>query len=117
MKPDMLLPQHGKGSFDLFYSRFQAFFFRRANLRIHGFGLYVFGVVPAAFVELPTEGFANLSARNRLKIVCAGVWHNFVLAAFCAAILFANPYILSPIYSPVDGVVVAKIDHVRRLCI
>lgn len=84
----------------------------RSNVRVDGFGLFVFGVVPAAFVELPTDLFTCTSPKNKLKIVCAGVWHNCVLSAACALLLVASPVLFSPMYTQAEGVVVAAINHV-----
>ncbi|KAI1294908.1 Membrane-bound transcription factor site-2 protease [Halotydeus destructor] len=83
----------------------------RVNLRVDGIGLMVFAIIPAAFVELPTDLFNNLNAKDKLKVVCAGVWHNFVLAALCGLTLFANPVLLKPFFSVPHGVVIAGVNH------
>ena len=74
----------------------------------------IFILIPAAFVELPTEVFEGLSPRNRLKIVCAGVWHNLVLVLVSAFLILAAPAILFPLYTPTDGVLIARITNVSQ---
>lgn len=74
----------------------------------------IFILVPAAFVELPTGMYEGLSPRNQLKVVCAGVWHNFVLVLISAFLIFAAPVILYPLYTPTDGVLIARITNVSQ---
>lgn len=72
----------------------------------------IFLLIPAAFVQLPTEIFEGLSPRNQLKVVCAGVWHNLVLVLVSVSFILSAPVILFPFYSSTDGVVIARIVNV-----
>ena len=69
-------------------------------------------LIPAAFVQLPTEVFEGLSPRNQLKVVCAGVWHNLVLVLVSASLILSAPVILFPFYSSTDGIVIARMGNV-----
>ena len=72
----------------------------------------MFVLIPAAFVQLPTEIFEGLSPRNQLKVVCAGVWHNLVLVLVSASLILSAPIILFPFYSSTDGIVIARTGDV-----
>ncbi|KAJ1568624.1 Membrane-bound transcription factor site-2 protease [Cladochytrium tenue] len=50
---------------------------------VESVGLFVAVVFPGAFVELDEAELGQLEPLRRLRIVCAGAWHNWV-AAMCA---------------------------------
>ncbi|KAJ2823687.1 hypothetical protein FBU31_004205 [Coemansia sp. 'formosensis'] len=50
----------------------------RAGIGLRSFGLFVLGVYPGAFVDLPRDKLEQAPAIQQLRIVCAGVWHNAV---------------------------------------
>ncbi|XP_022257858.1 membrane-bound transcription factor site-2 protease-like isoform X2 [Limulus polyphemus] len=83
----------------------------RANVRIQGCGLFVFGIFPGAFVDLPTEHVSMLSAWQQLQVFCAGVWHNMILAGTAALLLMMNPYFGSLMYQHDAGVTVVSVDQ------
>ncbi|CAG2174816.1 unnamed protein product [Oppiella nova] len=82
----------------------------REGVRLHSFGVFLFIIIPGAFVNLSTEQVLNLNVWNQLKIFTAGVWHNISLALFAIVLLLINPFVLSPLYSQPPGVVVAHIE-------
>lgn len=51
---------------------------------------------------------------KQLKIVCAGVWHNFTLALLAMCVVGFVPFLLLPFYAPANGVIVASIPEVRH---
>ena len=59
-----------------------------------------------------TEQYEALPARRQLSIVCAGVWHNFVVAVIAYLMLMSLPTLLLPFYDADSGVVVQSIDQV-----
>lgn len=63
------------------------------DVQLVAVGLYVFTIIPIAFVQLNTEHLNNLAVTKRLKIYCAGVWHN-IMTAFVAVLLFFSAPIL-----------------------
>lgn len=73
---------------------------------IEGVGVSLFAIAPVAFVELTTDVFAAHSPLKRLQIVCAGVWHNLILALIAATLLLSRPFILYPFCD--DGVSIAS---------
>nr|SVE78939.1 EOG090X08FA [Daphnia lumholtzi] len=76
-----------------------------------GFGLLVWFIVPAAFVELPTKDVTSLSPWKQLKIYCAGVWHNIVLSIVAFLIMTSLPILLMPLFQTGVGVCVLNLDR------
>ena len=74
-------------------------------------GTFVFIIFPGAFVSFVDE-FQNLTHFNRLKIYCAGTWHNLLLVMLALLLSFSMPLIMSPLYSYEEGAVVAVVDQV-----
>ncbi|KAJ2090242.1 hypothetical protein IW138_002874 [Coemansia sp. RSA 986] len=49
-------------------------------IRIRKFGVFVMGVYPGAFVDLQRDQLDRSSVGDRLRVACAGVWHNALTA-------------------------------------
>ena len=92
-------------------------------LQVEAFGGFALVVYVGAFVELHTGRLSATSAVARLRIFCAGVWHNVALAAAAfLAITFLSGLIcirsmeahvaaalLSPLYMSGGGVLVLAV--------
>ncbi|XP_022115131.2 membrane-bound transcription factor site-2 protease isoform X1 [Pieris rapae] len=74
------------------------------DVQVISVGLYIFTIIPIAFVQLNTEHLNSLPVMKRLKIYCAGVWHNLVLAFFAMTIFFTAPVLFSIAYETDIGV-------------
>ncbi|CAL8073153.1 unnamed protein product [Calicophoron daubneyi] len=74
------------------------------RVRLHGFGVFLFGFYPGAYVDLNTADLQGLAPFNQLRIYCAGVWHNAVIAIFSVLLFYTMPYLLSPGYHTGSGV-------------
>nr|SVE73016.1 EOG090X08FA [Ceriodaphnia reticulata] len=74
-------------------------------------GFMLWFIIPAAFVELPTSNVNGLSHWRQLKIYCAGVWHNIILAALAYIILMLLPVILMPLFQTGAGVYVVNLNE------
>ena len=86
----------------------------RERVQVHGFGVFIIGVYPGAFVDLNSDQLAALSPARQLRVYCAGVWHNFVLSLACVALLAAMPALVWPLYTPTAaGATVQYITPVR----
>lgn len=83
----------------------------RDDVRVLGCGLFVLGVLPAAFVELPPEQLRQLTPWQQLRIFCAGVWHNLVLVLVAVVVLAALPLLFAGMYSTGSGVVTTHIQQ------
>ncbi|KAJ2671760.1 hypothetical protein IWW42_003219 [Coemansia sp. RSA 1085] len=57
-----------------------AFAAARSRITIQRLGVFVMGIYPGAFVELCQAKLDQASVANRLRVSCAGVWHNAVTA-------------------------------------
>ena len=81
---------------------------------MHGFGVFLVGVYPGAFVDLNSEQLSALPPARQLRVYFAGVWHNFVLAALCLGVLATLPTLLWPFYGvPAAGATVHYVLPVR----
>ncbi|KAF9422549.1 hypothetical protein HW555_001753 [Spodoptera exigua] len=63
------------------------------DVQLLSVGVYVFTIIPIAFVQMNSDHLNTLSVTKRLKIFCAGIWHN-VATAFVALLLFFSAPIL-----------------------
>ncbi|KAM4606186.1 membrane-bound transcription factor site-2 protease [Polymixia lowei] len=81
----------------------------REQVRVNGFGMFVFVVYPGAFVDLFTTHLGLISPAQQLRIFCAGVWHNFVLCLAALAFLFLLPLLLFPMYTTGSGALVTDV--------
>ncbi|CAD5217722.1 unnamed protein product [Bursaphelenchus okinawaensis] len=81
-----------------------------ANVRLNGFGFFLIAIYAGAFTELETEELNRSSLAQRLRIYCAGVWHNVVLAFIGVLVLWTLPYTLFPLFTTGAGVIVKEVD-------
>ncbi|PSN52903.1 hypothetical protein C0J52_02976 [Blattella germanica] len=81
----------------------------REDVHISGIGLVIFILLPVAYVEFSTEQFIALPAKRQLNIICAGVWHNVVLATAAVVVLMLLPTFLCPFFDIGSGVLVQSV--------
>ncbi|XP_068200100.1 membrane-bound transcription factor site-2 protease isoform X2 [Antennarius striatus] len=81
----------------------------REQVRVNGFGVFVFVLYPGAFVDLFTTHLNLVSPTQQLRIFCAGVWHNFILCVAALAFLFLLPVFLFPVYTTGGGALVTEV--------
>ncbi|XP_055500695.1 membrane-bound transcription factor site-2 protease isoform X2 [Leucoraja erinacea] len=81
----------------------------REQVRFNGFGVFIFVVYPGAFVDLYTNHLQLISPVQQLRIFCAGVWHNFVLAVMALLVLYLLPLFLFPLYYTGIGPLVTEV--------
>lgn len=79
------------------------------QVRINGFGLFIFFLYPGAFVDLHSDHLTVISPKRQLRIYCAGVWHNIILSLLVFLFSLALPYLLLPFYTTGNGAVVINI--------
>ena len=85
----------------------------REQVRVNGFGLFLLVMYPGAYVDLTTEHLQIISPLRRLRIYCAGVWHNFIIVLVAIAVLFLYPWGLMPFYTTGKGVVITQVSEVN----
>ncbi|XP_062377534.1 membrane-bound transcription factor site-2 protease isoform X2 [Sardina pilchardus] len=81
----------------------------REQVRLNGFGIFVFVVYPGAFVDLFTTHLNLISPVQQLRIFCAGVWHNFMLCVAALCFLLLLPLLLFPLYYTGVGALVTEV--------
>ena len=84
----------------------------REDVQLFGIGILIAYILPVAFVYMSNEQLASLPAFNQLRVMCAGIWHNIVLAAFSALILVTSAWFWAPLYTFGAGVTVKSITAV-----
>lgn len=72
-------------------------------------GVNVFLCIPVAYVNISSERLSTLTQGRILRIMCAGIWHNIVLVAFAGILYFSMSFVLSPLYTTGNGVVVTDV--------
>ena len=83
-----------------------AFAALNANTRVTGFGIFVFGIYPGAFTEIDTDELERASTAQKLRIYCAGIWHNLVLAGLGYLVYLCIPLICFPLFTSNAGLLV-----------
>lgn len=83
----------------------------REDVHISGIGVTVLLILPVVYVHLNTEQYEALPPRRQLLIICAGVWHNFIMAVMAMLMLTLLPILLLPFFDTGSGVVVQNIDQ------
>lgn len=87
----------------------------REDVRFFGLGVIIFFIVPVAFVHMSEEQLKSLPVKNYLRILCAGIWHNIVLAAAATLLLGTVMLIFSPFFIVNSGVFIKDISDVRKI--
>lgn len=86
------------------------------DVPVTGFGIYVLFCFPVAYTELSTEHLNALKPLRKLRVLCAGIWHNVVLAAVFYVIFIGLGPALTPFYQTNSAVVITHISpnsHLR----
>ena len=83
----------------------------REGVSMYGSGLFMFLIYPAAFVDLNTEALKRCDAFQRLRIFCAGVWHNCIMMVGAYVIWTSLPFTLFFLgYTKAHAVTVTSVD-------
>lgn len=75
-----------------------------------GFGIRFYFIIPMAYTEIGTEAMEKLRYWSKLRILCAGVWHNLVLGLISYLILIQIPAFASLLYSTGSGLYILEIE-------
>ncbi|KAJ1857150.1 hypothetical protein LPJ73_002084, partial [Coemansia sp. RSA 2703] len=60
------------------------------RVRLHKVGVFIMGMYPGVFVDLPREHLEQQSLWTQLGVVCAGVWHNAVTALLVWLLVYSG---------------------------
>lgn len=78
------------------------------DVNIIDVGANMLFILPVAYVNLSTEKFASLSNKKILKILCAGIWHNVVLALGAYLLFQILPFVFSLMFELNKGVTITE---------
>ena len=78
--------------------------------------MFIFAIFPGAFVNFVDE-FEDLNPIQKLKIYCAGAWHNAIIVLIAVLFTLSISFWMSPLYSYGDGVSVLAVDEVNIISI
>ncbi|XP_011187961.1 membrane-bound transcription factor site-2 protease [Zeugodacus cucurbitae] len=81
------------------------------DIPVIGFGFQLYLCLPFAYTEISTEHLNALKWFKKLRIICAGIWHNFLFALFCYLLLSTLGYVAAPFYTIDHGVVVTEMTR------
>lgn len=81
------------------------------DVPVTGFGFHILLALPVAYTELGSEQMSTLRTWRKLRVLCAGVWHNVVLAAICFIIFSMLPILFTPFYTTNQSVIVTGIKR------
>ncbi|VDO45545.1 unnamed protein product, partial [Onchocerca flexuosa] len=80
------------------------------NVSVKSVGFIFFAIFLGAYVELDAVAVRRLSSLQKLRISCAGVWHNLVLALFAWMLYESTTFIVSPLFISNAGIYVEDIQ-------
>ncbi|EFO18361.2 hypothetical protein LOAG_10133 [Loa loa] len=80
------------------------------NVPVTSMGFILLAIYFGAYVEIDAAAVRRLSPVQKLRISCAGVWHNLVLALFAWMLYESTSFIVSPLYISDAGVYVEDVQ-------
>lgn len=81
------------------------------DIPVIGFGFQLYLCLPFAYTEISTEQLNALKWFKKLRIICAGIWHNFLFGCFCYLLLYTLSYVAAPFYTVDHGIVVTDMTR------
>ncbi|CAG9531778.1 unnamed protein product [Cercopithifilaria johnstoni] len=81
------------------------------NVPVTSMGFILLAIYFGAYVEIDAAAVRRLSSIQKLRISCAGVWHNLVLALFAWIFYESTSFIVLPLYMSDAGVYVRDIQR------
>lgn len=78
------------------------------DVRLYGTGFILFFIISVAYVQICNDKLLSSPVRSQLRIMCAGVWHNIVLAMMAMMFLSLGTWLYKPFFSTESGVSVRR---------
>lgn len=75
------------------------------DVPLTGFGFHLFFMIPIAYTDLGNDNLNSLKMWKKLKVLCAGIWHNLLLALVSYLMYCSIPMIGAPFYDIGSSVV------------
>ncbi|EDV98060.1 membrane-bound transcription factor site-2 protease [Drosophila grimshawi] len=79
------------------------------DVPVTGFGFKIYYCLPLAYTELSHDHLNSLRFFRKLRILCAGIWNNFVLACVCYLLISTLGLTMSPFYANNEHVIVTEL--------
>ncbi|XP_012276911.1 membrane-bound transcription factor site-2 protease [Orussus abietinus] len=83
----------------------------REDVQVYGMGIGLIYIVPMAYTDINKEQLAALPVCNKLRVICAGIWHNVFLALVVTIVLIVTTWMWTPFYTIGSGISVKAITH------
>ena len=80
------------------------------DVHVINVGANVLFILPVAYVNISSDKLFSLNPWKRLKILCAGVWHNLLIALLAYLLYTSLPSLFSPLFLHGNGIVVSHIE-------
>ncbi|XP_026318822.1 membrane-bound transcription factor site-2 protease [Hyposmocoma kahamanoa] len=74
------------------------------DVQVLSVGYFVCTIIPVAFVQLNTDHLNSLDIGRRLKVYCAGVWHNVATSLIAILLFISTPILFGLAYDIDQGV-------------
>uniref|UniRef100_A0A7E4W2P6 Membrane-bound transcription factor site-2 protease n=1 Tax=Panagrellus redivivus TaxID=6233 RepID=A0A7E4W2P6_PANRE len=87
-----------------------AFAAASSNVRVTGFGIFLYGIYPGAFTEIDTGELERATPAQKLRIYSAGIWHNLILALLGYIFYLLVPTMCLLLFKTGAGVLVTDIS-------
>lgn len=81
------------------------------DVQVTGFGFYIMFIIPIAYAEIVPEQLNALKIWKKLRILCAGIWHNVALSLIAYVLFTSLSIIFMPLYNTNMAVIVTQINH------
>ncbi|KAL7300174.1 hypothetical protein TKK_0007019 [Trichogramma kaykai] len=81
----------------------------KEDVRFLGTGMILFFILPVAYVNICDSGLSMLGHKSRLRILCAGIWHNVILTGLAMMIAGLITISLKPFFIQNTGVYIKHI--------
>ncbi|XP_060653542.1 membrane-bound transcription factor site-2 protease [Drosophila nasuta] len=80
------------------------------DVPVTGFGFKLYYCLPLAYTELSHDHLNGLRWFRKLRILCAGIWNNFLFAGFCYLLISTMSITMSPFYILNEHVIVTELS-------
>lgn len=81
----------------------------REDVHLNEIGFNIYYIIPVTFVVISNDEMNKLQVKKKLRVLCAGVWHNLFVAIVAYLIFMTLPVLLKPLYTLNYGVHVTEV--------
>ncbi|KAI9576578.1 hypothetical protein GQX74_009635 [Glossina fuscipes] len=79
------------------------------DVPVTGFGFHFYFCLPLAYTEISAEHLNALKWFRKLRILCAGIWHNFLFTGTCYLLFSSLNFVAAPFYDLNRNIIVTEI--------